>query len=231
MKEVCPNWKFASNHQDDHDGRIILIWKAPLYVVVLQSSRQSMTCRISCPDSHDFFYTAIYEVNTIEERSDLWVELINLQVHFNLDTTPWLIGGDFNEILHPSEHSPSGGSTFTSPMIDFKACIDQLEKRDLRYHGCKFSWTNKQSDDPISWKIDRTLINEHWLNSYPRSVANFLAPEISDHTPCYIRLGSPTPLAGTKPFKFFNYLTLHPDFSSFCVSCLGMHKQRNAMFI
>lgn len=46
----------------------------------------------------------------------------------------------------------------------------------------------------------------------PCSLAVFHAPDISDHTPCCIEPIRPLPQAGTKPFKFFNYLTLHPDF-------------------
>lgn len=189
-----------------------MIWKPHLSVVALHSSRQSLTCRVECPGAVEFLYNAVYAANTSEERIDLWIELLNLQTYLKVGTTPWLIGGDFNEIFHPSEHSPLGMQMFTTPMIDFKTCIDQLEIRDLRYHGTKYSWTNKQPDDPIARKLDRTLINEFWLDAYPRSLANFLAPKISDHTPCCITLDCPAPQAGTKPFKLYNYLTLHPDF-------------------
>lgn len=97
-------------------------------------------------------------------------------------------------------------------MIDFNSCLHQLEIQDLRYHGEKYTWSNKRPDNPIAKKLDRALINEHWLNSYPCSLAVFHAPDISDHTPCCIEPIRPLPQAGTKPFKFFNYLTLHPDF-------------------
>lgn len=87
-------------------------------------------------------------------------------------------------------------------MVDFKTCIDQLEIRDLRYHGARFSWTNKQPDNPIAKNLDRALINEHWLAIFPHSLANYLAPNISDHCPFCITLHCPNPQAGTKPFKF-----------------------------
>lgn len=103
-------------------------------------------------------------------------------------------------------------------MIDFKTCINQMEMRDLRYYGTKFSWSNKQLNDPIARKLDRALINEDWLEIFPRSIANFLAPENSDHTLCCISLDSPVPQAGTNPFKLYNYLTQHPDFLSVVTS-------------
>lgn len=73
-------------------------------------------------------------------------------------------------------------------MIDFNTCLDGLEVRDLRYHGPPFT--------------------------FPQSLAQFLPPVISDHTPAVVALDTMAPVAGTKPFKFFNYLTAHPDFIS-----------------
>ncbi|XP_013650375.1 uncharacterized protein LOC117134387 [Brassica rapa] len=212
MNLLCPSWSYCSNHLADPDGRIILIWKHPLTISIAHQSRQSMTCQVVCPTAPSFYFTAVYAGNTVEERSELWVELLDLHATLNLGSYPWLVGGDFNEIRHPTEHSAPSSAQITNPMIDFYSCLHQLEIQDLRYHGEKFTWSNKQPDTPIAKKLDRALINEHWLNSYPRSLALFLAPEILDHTPCYIEPDRPRPQAGTKPFKFFNYLTLHPDF-------------------
>ncbi|KAL1189621.1 hypothetical protein V5N11_030477 [Cardamine amara subsp. amara] len=212
MSDACPGWSFASNHSEDEDGRIIVMWRNPVTASVMHKSKQSLTCQVNIPGTPPYYYTAIYAANTNEEINDLWIELLNLQLTLQTDNTPWIIAGDFNEILHPSEHSSPDVNQFTSPMVDFKSCIDQLEVRDLRFHGTRFSWSNKSPSNPIAKKLDRALINESWLNTYPSSLANFLAPEISDHTPCCIHLDCHIPQAGTKPFKFYNYLSYHPDF-------------------
>ncbi|KAG2292653.1 hypothetical protein Bca52824_039322 [Brassica carinata] len=92
--------------------------------------------------------------------------------------------------------------------------MNDLEVRDLRYHGPIFTWSNKQPSSPISKKLDRILVNESWILSYPASLAHYLAPDFSDHSPGLVNLNCSLPIAGTKPFKFFNYLTGHPEFLS-----------------
>lgn len=212
MDVVCPNWSYVSNHSEDAEGRIIVMWKAPLTVVVLHKSKQSVTCKVNWPGIPSFYYTAVYAANTSEERIDLWVELIGIHSTLLDDFVPWLVGGDFNETIHPSEHSGHHANHITIPMRDFKACLDQLELKDLKYHGPLFTRTNKQPDDPIAKKLDRALINEHWFSAFPQCLATFMAPDISDHSPCCITLASPITSAGTRPFKFFNFLASHPDF-------------------
>lgn len=93
-----------------------------------------------------------------------------------------------------------------------------IEMRDfminLRYQGCRHTWTNNQPENPITKNLDRALMNEKWGTRYPHNFANFLSLEFSDHTPYIIDLACPLPLAGSKPFKFLNLLTSHPLFSS-----------------
>lgn len=71
-------------------------------------------------------------------------------------------------------------------MIELKDCIDDLEVRDLRFHGPPFT--------------------------FPNSLAHFMPPDFSDHTPSLVKMEAALPVAGTRPFKFFNFLTAHPDF-------------------
>lgn len=212
MSQVCQGWQFTSNHHSDEDGRIILIWKHPVTLLVLDQSRQSLTCEISVGSSLRFVYTAIYASNLSQERTDLWVELINLQDKLSLHSSPWIVGGDFNQIVHPEEHSQSAVNSFTPAMIEFRDTLLQLGLFDLRFQGLFNTWSNKQPTNPIAKKLDRLLVNQCWISYLPNSAAFFLAPEFSDHCPCLLDLSIRLPHAGTKPFKFFNFLTKHPKF-------------------
>lgn len=215
MQTVCPTWSFTSNHSEDDNSWIILIWKLPLSVTIMHKSKQIMTCSVTYPGVAPFILTAVYASNVVEEREALWADLITVYKQLNPGSSPWIIGGDFNDIMHPSEHSSPGRNIITPQMIDFHTCLESLEIRDLRYYGAKFIWSNKQPVDPIEKKLDRALINEQWLNTFPHSLATFMPPQrMSDHTPCLISLACPPPIYGSKPFKFFNFLSSHPNFLS-----------------
>ncbi|CAH2047939.1 unnamed protein product [Thlaspi arvense] len=175
-------------------------------------SKQHMTCHVTIPGHQSFYYTAVYASNLSVEIADLWCDLIEVQHNLSLDACPWIVCGDFNQIIHPMEHSAIEVNHLTTDMMEMRDCLMQLELYDLRYQGPTFTWTNKQPANPVAKKLDRLLVNNHWLSSYLDSVASFLPPDFSDHAPCLLNLASPLPLAGTKPFKFINFLAKHPSF-------------------
>lgn len=212
MGKVCRGWNYTSNHLSDEDGRIIVIWKDSVSVRVLQQSRQALTCEIKLPGASVFTYTAVYASNESSDRTDLWVELLSIQQTLSLASSPWMIGGDFNQILHPAEHSSMEVNSLSPAMVEFKDCLIQMGLFDLRYQGSVFTWTNKRPEEPIATKLDRLLINNHILDIFPSCTAFFLPPLMSDHSPCLLDLAYKMPTSGTRPFKFFNYLSKHPWF-------------------
>uniref|UniRef100_A0A0D3C302 Endonuclease/exonuclease/phosphatase domain-containing protein n=1 Tax=Brassica oleracea var. oleracea TaxID=109376 RepID=A0A0D3C302_BRAOL len=213
MAKLYPGWNFVSNHLSDEDGRIILIWKHPLKVQFVNQSSQSITCILQLPNSVPFYYTAVYASNLTADRSDLWTELLCLHDSLDLQNYCWIVGGDFNQILTPSEHSSPTVNAQDLQMYQFQDCLLQTGLFDLRYNGPCHTWKNSQPDMPIAKKLDRLLTNCNTILAYPHATAIFLPPDISDHTPCLLDLAFQLPKAGTQPFKFQNYLTKHPEFT------------------
>lgn len=212
MSTLCRGWNYLSNHSSDEDGRIIVVWKDPVTVTILNQSRQQVTCEVHFPTIAPFIYTSIYASNERVERTGLWVELLQLYQMLNLSDIPWILGGDFNEIIHHSERSLSVVHSTTPQMAEFRDTLHQMGMFDLRFQGPLFTWTNHQPESPIAKKLDRLLVNSHAISLFPNSTTTFHPPEMSDHCSCLLDLAHPLPLAGTKPFRFFNYLTKHPLF-------------------
>lgn len=126
MSTLCKDWHYLSNHHSDEDGRIVLIWRDPVKVTVIAQSRQMITCELVLPNCTPIIYSAIYASNLSAERIDLWVEMMNLHTAQALDTRPWMIGGDLNQILHPHEHSSFCHSRHAPQMFQLHDCLLQM---------------------------------------------------------------------------------------------------------
>lgn len=213
MNNICSGWHYVSNHASDEDGRIILIWKDPLIVQVIHQSRQCLTCIITIPNKDPIYYSAVYASNQADDRLELWADLIHLHTALDLQNKTWFVGGDFNQIVHASEHSSDAVVTQDNQMYMMQDCLLQTGLFDLRFNGPSHTWRNSQPAMPIAKKLDRQLVNNLAISSYPHATATFLPPLISDHSPCLLDLAYQLPKAGTQPFKFQNYLTKHPEFT------------------
>lgn len=87
-----------------------MIWKYPLDVVVLNQTRQSLTCSLYLDMRFSFLFTEVYASNIRDEMADMWSEIVDLNQYLNLENSSWLVGGNLNRILHFSKHSsPSRG--------------------------------------------------------------------------------------------------------------------------
>lgn len=99
----------------------------------------------------------------MEDRKELWADLKNHHDSQIIHNRPWLIMGDFNEILDMDEHSRVEAPAAPSlGMRDFREVVNYCELMDLAYHGPVYTWCNKRDNDLISKKQDRVLVNNKW---------------------------------------------------------------------
>ncbi|XP_013617174.1 PREDICTED: uncharacterized protein LOC106323632 [Brassica oleracea var. oleracea] len=178
---ILPNWSFDDNYDFSDLGKIWVVWKPSVQVKIIAKTLQMITCSVKLPfQTSEFVVSFIYPSNCRRERRLLWSELESTYCLPQLCSLPWIVMGDFNEIISPSEHSSADHSTSTRGMCDFRERLQQCSLSDLQYSGNTFTWSNSS----VSKKLDRVVYNEEWLESFPESIAVFGKPGISDHSPC-----------------------------------------------
>ncbi|KAL0453173.1 UNVERIFIED_CONTAM: hypothetical protein Slati_1295400 [Sesamum latifolium] len=96
---------------------------------------------------------------------------------------------------------------------EFWACIYDSGLITLPVQGEWFTWHNCSRDARSLWKrLDRFLVNDCWLQSWPNSYYSSLNARTSDHSPLVLRGHSLFPAVSM--FHFDNYLTLSSDFTA-----------------
>lgn len=154
----------------------------------------------------------VYASNFVVEGRDLWSDLCSLHTGVSQFSTPWIVVGDFNEVLSTADHSRALDYSFNETgMRDFQNVVSYCDLSDLSSSGPNFTWINNQDDNPIGKKLDRALINKAWLTWFPQSHAVFEAGGVSDHLRCLIHLTS-TNMNHHKPFRFFDFMASHEKF-------------------
>ncbi|KAL9225926.1 hypothetical protein vseg_001800 [Gypsophila vaccaria] len=203
----CNNWSVVTNNSSHPRGRIWVLWKPTEFCVnILSSSPQWIHCECTFkPGNMVFYMTVVYGFNTLAERGPLWTGLRGVKTD-----KPWLVVGDFNNILYPNERL--GAPVHLFELTAFQQCVLDCNLKDMKAVGRLFTWTNKQEGlKKVMTKIDRVMINDDWLDVFESSYVEFLAEGTFDHSPSLIHLLGNRG-KGSKPFKFYNMWFLVPEF-------------------
>ncbi|XP_073121912.1 uncharacterized protein [Henckelia pumila] len=135
-------------------------------------------------------------------RISLWEGLLECKPE---GSCAWIVGGDFNVIEDPLEHSLGAVSRPTC-MQDFSEFIVDAGLIDAGYVGSKYTWTNRRI-----WKrLDRVLISSNWSEYFNSFKVEHLHRGSSDH--CPLQISAPFLPNLVSSFRFQNMWVLHPEF-------------------
>ncbi|CAA7020366.1 unnamed protein product [Microthlaspi erraticum] len=206
VDKLLPGWSLEDNYAFSTLGKIWIVWHPSVRVVTIAKSLQMITSEVLLPDSSAWIViSVVYASNDETERKALWAELKDLALDRRVASRAWLVLGDFNQTLNPHEHSIPAAQNINRRMVEFRNTLQDAELSDLTFKGETFTWWNKSVSRPVAKKLDRALINEHWMNQFPASYAKFGEPDFSDHTSYGVILDHGS-LSKKRPFRFFNYL-------------------------
>ncbi|CAD5314643.1 unnamed protein product [Arabidopsis thaliana] len=197
-------------------GRIWIVWDPSVSVLVFSRTDQLMVCSIKILDiAQSFAVTFVYGRNNEAERRSLWDDTTRLSASSPLCNSPWLLVGDFNQIASITEHYSLMPSNISlRGLEDLQAYMRDSDLVDLPCRGVLYTWSNHQQDNPILRKLDRAIVNGCWLATFPTASAIFDPPSDSDHAACMVILNNSPPPSKKKSFKYFSFLSRHPDFIS-----------------
>ncbi|XP_062118346.1 uncharacterized protein LOC133831962 [Humulus lupulus] len=162
---------------------------------------------LSMAGKENFLVTYVYALNDETGRIPLWNDLKEITAMIN---APWLILGDFNDILSVEERI--GGKQRQARSGAFKECVESCGVEDVKYTGSFFTWNNKQEmNTRIYSKIDRVMANQIWLDKFPTAKVVFLPEGNFDHCLAVLSV-YPDNIVGKKPFRYFRMWQNFPAF-------------------
>ena len=180
-------------------------------VTILASTEQEIHAIIKVHSSNlSWLITGIYASPRYRERRILWDNLNKVATLHNL---PWLVLGDFNEILSSEDKLGGRPINLYRPMV-FQQCLNSYNLLDLGFQGPRFTWVNKRDFLAfIQERIDRCFANSSWRTMYPEASVYHLTRLHSDHCPVLLSLNPSNGNHSNRPFRFQPMWLSHPHFT------------------
>ncbi|XP_074301301.1 uncharacterized protein LOC141632678 [Silene latifolia] len=219
------HWDSICNYGHHYNRRIWLLYNPINVTLSVQSiGDQWISCSVFHKvSSTSLNLTVVYGSNDAAERNALWAGMEAAST-----PNPWLVIGNFNVVRCPAEklgpHPP-----ILNEMMDFNSCLISCNLDDIAGTGADMTWTNKQ--DPLTrvWsKLDRALVNQQWISSFPTSNALFMESGLSDHSLVVVQVQED--IKTQKRFSFLNSWIRHPNYDTIVREAWSFPVAGNPMF-
>ena len=113
------------------------------------------------------FGFSVYGNPRFAERHLLWD---NLKIVVGLHSMPWVIAGDFNEVLM-GEDKFGGKPVSLGKALLFKECLDTCKMVDIGFSGPRYTWSNHRPlAHLVQEQINRVFFNAEWNGLHPEAV-------------------------------------------------------------
>ncbi|CAM8909274.1 unnamed protein product [Rhodiola kirilowii] len=156
-----------------------------------------------------FRVTLFYGQPKVNRRSETWDLLRKLSIEIDL---PWLVFGDFNEVLLGWEVK---GRRIRGEwqMKKFRSVMEECGLTDLGFRGSTFTFSNKRKGNlETKARLDRALANQVWRSMFPEAEVIHETSGMSDHSPLVIRWKGVKRAEKLKLFRFEPMWLKHKEF-------------------
>lgn len=181
-------------------GGMDLMWKSGFNFEIVQNTDKMVNTIISFnPSKPEFICTFLYGSTYYKEKMQQWNYIKEIG---NRTDHPWVIISDLNITMASHEISSFSNPT-TSSIPEITTIIDGVDLSDLGFIGCQYTWSNRQSPpNLIKARLDRALVNGHWMNHYGNSKVFHIDSIGSSHLP-FLLVTDPNSNQGKRPYRYY----------------------------
>ena len=144
---------------DGRSGGLVLFWQNGLNVTSKEVHSNFLDIRIDENSGSGWRITGLYGEPSGDRKHLTWEYLRSLQ---NMVDLPWIILGDFNEILMGSEKE-GGALRSQRNMQNFRDALVDCNLFDMDYIGDIFTWRRGR----IRERLDRAVCDQRWNDLFP----------------------------------------------------------------
>ncbi|XP_057800052.1 uncharacterized protein LOC131015604 [Salvia miltiorrhiza] len=152
-------------------------------------------------DNGNWRLTGFYGFPDRSCRRDSWNLLRRLA---GVNSLPWVVIGDFNDLLDPGDkrgHAPHPNWLFTG----FREGMIDSGIMDIALAGYQFTWSRGLgSQNFVEERLDRAMANDSWKALFPQVVLSPVTAPISDHVHLLLKCVAPTANLIRRRFRFEN---------------------------
>nr|GMD77815.1 ribonuclease H [Ipomoea batatas] len=164
-----------------HRGGLVMFWHESVEVEVTGYSSNHIDTVVTMDiGSPRWRFTGYYGYLERARRREAWQMLRNLA---GLSSLPWVIMGDYNDLLYPEEKR--GRHPHPNWLIaGFSEAVADSGLQDVVFKRNQFTWEKSRgTPDMIEEKLDRILATDSWLTLFEGVKACSLTCPYSDHLP------------------------------------------------
>lgn len=161
-------------------GGLAVFWSDDVPLWVRDSSPRFIDMEIGGgPGDPCWRLTGFYGYPRTQDRDLSWNFLRDL---CDLDSLPWVMIGDFNEILNSGEKI-DGPPRPERQMRGFREALGYCDFVDLGFIGSRTTWWNSSTQ----LRLDRAVATPSWSDLFGYSRLVHLPPSDSDHAPILLQ--------------------------------------------
>ncbi|KAJ0901627.1 putative RNA-directed DNA polymerase [Helianthus annuus] len=182
-------------------GGLLSIWNPDVFTVdqVVKNQRFLLLSGVLSGVDGRVNVIKLHAPNDPVNRRSLWADLLEL---IGQSMELWILLGDFNDVR--SEEERVNWRFDRGAMEAFNGFIDNAGLLEFPMAGGKFTYISGHKDIKFS-KLDRFLVSEAVMNTWPNARVEVHKRSLSDHCPISLFVSAVD--FGPVPFKFFNSWT------------------------